>query len=149
MQANCARSASLLLCASFAGCGGGDGARQDFPGPSLVIAPFITAQSFCDDAVNNVAVQTDDEAALFCASKGKNAANRISAALAALGPATSPSGKYRLGYTLTVPLLRYFENVNGQWVVNSNLLASVLSNVVDINRPVVIYLSSNHFTDAN
>ena len=80
---------------------------------SLVIAPFLQGEYNCDDAVNNPNVQTEDDAALLCASEGRNGADRIDATLNALGPASSPSGRYRLGYTLEIPAFRYFRNANG------------------------------------
>jgi hypothetical protein len=122
---------------------------SDADNASLLIAPFLHGQYFCDEAVALNTVHTEEEAALFSASIGKNAANRISATLDSLGPKVSPSGKYQLGYTLNVPLMRYFRKIEGRWVLDTDALKANLGTITDVDRPVVVYLSINHFTDAN
>lgn len=114
----------------------------------LLLAPFLSGQYFCDEAVTNPFVLNEEDAALLCASKGKNGAVRITAALDAIGPKTSPSGKYQLGYTLTMPMFRYFKKVNDNWEVDTETLKANLTTITDVDRPVVVYLSANHFTDA-
>ncbi len=78
----------------------------------------------------------------------KNGAGRITAALDAIGPRISPSGKFQLGYTLTLPLFRYFKKVNGNWELDSDTLSENLRTISHVDRPVVVYLSSNHFIDS-
>ena len=126
--------------------GAGSSAAGEHP---LVIAPFLSGEYFCDDAVSNTSVLNDDEAATLCASEGKTAADRVSAVLDTLGPKSSPSGKFQLGYTLDLPLLRYFKQINGEWAVDEGLLAGSLELINEVDRPVVVYLSANHFTDSN
>ena len=116
---------------------------------SLLIAPFIEGQFHCDDAVNNRDVKSEDDAALLCASKGKNGAHRISAVLDELGSAVSPSGKYQLGYTLNVPVFRYFKKVDGRWIFDQESLSRNLTTITDVDRPVVIFLSADHFAVSN
>lgn len=121
-----------------------------FYSPSaMVIAPFISGEYFCDDALNNTSVFNDDDATALCAAERKSGADRVTELLNSLGPVTSPSGNFQLGYTLDMPLLRYVKQINGQWVVDQSLLSNNLQLLVDVNRPAVIYLSSNHFTDSN
>jgi hypothetical protein len=115
---------------------------------SLVIAPFLSGQYFCDEALDNPAVGCDEDAALFCASRRSNGARRIKAALDAIGPRISPSGRYQLGYTLIVPLFRYFKKSNGDWIFDTHSLTENLTTIMDVDRPVVVYLSSNHFADS-
>lgn len=144
---------SLFALVACGGGGGGSPAPAPTPAPpparSLVVAPFLEGQYFCDDAAADASITNDEQAALLCAAAGKNAAARIEHALSALGPASSPSGNYQLGYTLDVPIFRYFKKVNGQWVFDSASLQTNLTTIADVNRPVVIYLSSNHFADTN
>lgn len=115
---------------------------------SLLIAPFLSGQYFCDEAVDDLAVSSDEDAALFCAAKGKNGVARITAVLDALGPRVSPSSKYQLGYTLIVPLFRYYKKVGAHWTFDVDTLKQNLSTISDVDRPVVVYLSCNHFIDA-
>jgi hypothetical protein len=99
--------------------------------------------------MNHPGVHSEDDAALYCASIGGNAAGRISEALDALGPRVSPSGRYRLGYTLNVPLMRYFRRADGGWRFDAAALGENLRTIDAVDRPVVVYLSMNHFADAN
>jgi Beta-galactosidase len=112
---------------------------------ALVVAPFLDGEYFCDDAVNDPSVQTDTDAAALCAAHGQNAGQRIAATLDAIGPALSPSGKYRLGYTLTVPLFNYFAKTGERWTVDAERLKANLGTIGDVDRPVVVVLSANHF----
>lgn len=122
---------------------------QPIPKPQpLLLAPFLSGQYFCNEAVTDPLVLNEEDAALLCASKGQNGAARITAALDTIGPKTSPSGKYQLGYTLTMPMFRYFKKVNDKWELDTETLTANLTTITDVERPVVIYLSANHFTDA-
>jgi Beta-galactosidase len=116
---------------------------------TLLIAPLMQGEYYCDDAVNNPNVQTEDDAALLCASLGKNGAERINATLSALGPASSPSGKYQLGYTLEIPTFRYFKKTDTGWVFDGLSLAKNLTTISDVDRPVVVFISADHFVDSN
>lgn len=140
------RKAIFALAVWLVGC---TVCSNGYAAPSLLIAPFLSGEYFCDDAVNNTAVKNENDAATFCAAEDRNGADRVNAALNAIGPAVSPSGKFQLGYTLNVPLFRYFINTNGKWVFDEASLARNLTIINDVARPVVIYLSSNHFIDAN
>jgi hypothetical protein len=51
--------------------------------------------------------------------------------------------------TLDLPLLRYFKKINGRWTIDEDLLAGGLELINEVDRPVVVYFSSNHLTDSN
>ncbi|MFI4889124.1 MAG: hypothetical protein ACHQIL_01190 [Steroidobacterales bacterium] len=126
----------------------GNARREDAGQQSVVIAPFLSGQYFCEAAEDNLAILSDEDAALYCAGIRSNGAGRINAALHAIGPKFSPSGRYQLGYTLVVPLFRYFKKEHGRWVFDAGTLKENLSAISDVDRPVVVYLSCNHFIDA-
>jgi hypothetical protein len=114
----------------------------------LLIAPFLQGAYYCAGAEDVPENLTDDEAAKYCADRHLTGAPRIEAALAKIGPSVSPSGNYQLGYTLIVPLMRYFKQHDSQWVLDREELRNGLSTISGVNRKVVVYLSANHFTDA-
>lgn len=116
--------------------------------PSLLIAPLLQGAYFCEGADLVPGITTDEHAAQYSAERGLTGAPRIEAALSKIGPATSPSGRYELGYTLGVPLLRYFVKRDGEWVVDRATLRNGLRTICEVDRKVVVYLSANHFTDA-
>jgi hypothetical protein len=115
---------------------------------TLLIAPHIQGEAFCPEAAADPTIIVDDAAAALCAKAHSNAAARISALLDAVGPRTSPSGHYALGYTLTLPLMRYARWDGRDWAVDTNELANDVSLIRDIDRPVVILLSADHFLDS-
>lgn len=115
---------------------------------TLLIAPHISGESFCPEAATNRNIVDGDAAAQVCVRARSNAGRRISALLDAIGPAVSPSGHYALGYMLTLPLMRYARPDEHGWTVDTAELMNDLTLVRDIDRPVVIYLSLNHFTDS-
>ncbi|MEB0055547.1 beta-galactosidase [Variovorax sp. LG9.2] len=114
---------------------------------SLLIAPHIDGANFCEAAVNNESIRNEEAAARFCGAKGETGASRISTALDKIGPKSSPSGQYMLGYTLSLPLMRYFKKVNSVWQLDAETLKANLKVITEVDRPVVVYLSANHFTD--
>ena len=115
----------------------------------LFVTPFIEGEYFCDAAVNNVFIKNDEQAALYCASQRQTGSSRIERVLSELGPITSKSGNYSLGYTLTIPIFRYFKKSENGWLFDNSALEQNLRTISDTNRPVVVYLSANHFTDEN
>jgi hypothetical protein len=131
-----------LALALLLACATGAGAADT---PSLVIAPMLSGSFYCEESLHNPAVPDEDAAARLCATLGKTAAPRIESFLAGVGPARSPSGQYQLGYTLIVPLFRYFRQVDGAWVLDEGMLRANLQTIAQVERPVVVHLSSTHF----
>ena len=117
-------------------------------GPPLLIAPHISGETFCSASVDNPAVTDEEAAAILCTGKGQNAANRINAVLDQIGPKRSPLGHFELGYTLNLPLMRFFtRSASGAWVIDQPAIDNAVRIIKDVDRPVVVYLSANHFTD--
>ena len=83
-----------------------------------------------------------------CSGAQGSAAARINAALDALGPRRSPNGHFELGYTLVVPLLNLFEpKAGGDWAIDTEAVRRIARTVQDVDRPVVLYLFSTHFSE--
>lgn len=122
-------------------------APADAAEAQLLIAPHIAGQDFCPQAADDPDVRTDTDAAALCRRQGANGAARIAALLDALGPPVSPSGHFALGYTLSLRLASYFTRRDGAWVLDRAALRNDIGVIRDIHRPVVVYLSANHFTD--
>jgi hypothetical protein len=158
--APCARSATprlVLLATLVAGslllhaCSGSDAGTPGSAGPEpqLLVAPFVEGLTYCDEAVGAPGVEHEDDAAALCASLGKTGARRVNALLDAVGPATSPSGRYRLGYTLNLPVFRFYKRVGNDWVFDHAYLQSALKLIAEVDRPVVVFMSADHFAVTN
>lgn len=122
-------------------------AAESTQGGRLVVAPYVEGEFICDDAVRSLNNATKKQAGLYCAEHGKTAAANIEAALRKLGPAYSPSGHYALGYTLALPLFDYYQKTKDGWVFRGDYLRQHLKTLDQIDRPAVIYISMNHFTE--
>ena len=114
----------------------------------LVIAPHIAGEVFCPAAVDNLSILEDEQAWGLCAARGQNAAKQLTAFLNGIGPKLSPSGKYALGYTLGVPVLGLYTRQPTGWQIDPKRIDTLVSLIGAVDRPVVLYLSANHFTDA-
>jgi hypothetical protein len=126
--------------------GGGSQAAPADP-PQLLIAPHIAGETYCDSVVNDARIVGEEAAARVCADRDENAGDRISSFLDGIGPAVSPSGHFALGYTLNLPLMRFYRESPSGWVLDRRQIATWVSTIHDVKRPVVVYLSANHFTD--
>ncbi len=82
-----------------------------------------------------------------CVGEGGSAAARVQTALDQLGPRRSKDGDFELGYTLVVPLLNLFEPRLGGWAIDAQALQRIARTVQDVDRPVVLYLFSTHFSE--
>lgn len=115
--------------------------------PPLLIAPNVAGQEYCPAAAENPEIMTDEAAAEYCTAQNQNASMRIAAFLDGIGPATSPSGHFQLGYTLDLPLMRYYKKFGGAWVLDRAAIWAKIRTIAEVSRPVIVYLSANHFTD--
>lgn len=116
--------------------------------PPLVIAPHIAGLSFCPSAFMNDQVKNNEHAAEYCYSKKETASEIIERLLSKLG--NKKVDHFELGYTLTLPLTRYFiRDERGQWLVDVDRIEYDLRVASEIDRPVHIYLNFNHFAAGN
>ena len=108
----------------------------------LLLAPAIGELSDC---LEMATPQAPLEPA--CLGETGSAAARIEKTLDALGPRRSADGRFELGYTLLVPLLNLFEPQGDDWVVDSQAVQRIANTVQGVDRPVVLYLFSTHFSE--
>jgi len=106
----------------------------------LLLAPMIGALDNClfskEAAHSRVACRGDSPSAVHL----------IESTLNQLGPVRSSDGRYELGYTLNVPLLRLFQRgADGSWQIDRETVRRVAGTVKDVDRPMVLYLFSTHF----
>jgi hypothetical protein len=109
-------------------------------GTRLLLAPMIGALDNCLFSKNEV------HSRVACRGEAPSAVGLIEPSLQALGPAVSTDGRFELGYTLNVPLLRMFtRSTDGDWLIDRVAVQRVAQTIQDVKRPVVLYLFSTHF----
>lgn len=132
---------ALVACALLFGMGVyGFMLAKEVRDQRLLLLPMIGALGNCilsrGDAPN---VET-------CAGVPDSASGLIESTLDTLGPRWSPDGKYELGYTLNVPLLRLFgRDSAGNWTVDQKAARRVANTISQSDRSLVLYLFSTHF----
>lgn len=106
----------------------------------MLLLPMVSTLGDC------LLAKSSDDSLGPCGGVRDSAHRLVELSLNELGPAVSPDGRYRLGYTLNVPLLRLFErDGNGGWVVRQQAVQRVVNTIQSLDRPVLMYLFSTHF----
>ncbi len=111
---------------------------------SFWLTPHIEGLDVCDAALADVSLNTMAKVRRVCEGLGGSSAQSLRGALDALEPGGA-HGKVQVGYTLTLPLLGSFRAEGDDWVIDDAKLKPLLDLVEQVERPVVIYLSSSHF----
>lgn len=130
--------AGLGLLLSLTAC---PGATQ----PPLLLAPMIHGIELCSLPVDGAAPSSENELAASCLESVRSAATIIESALAGVGPAISANGRFEVGYTMPVPLLRLLVPAETGWRVDRRAVDRLALTVKETQRPVVLHLFSTHF----
>jgi len=110
----------------------------------LLLSPLLGNMEAClvQDGLREDFSKEFQQIPASCLGPQGSAAEMVKATLQRLG---RPQGELDLGYTLSVPLLRYVQ-WNGQaWEVRGEALDRVVRTVAQAHRPVVLYLFATHF----
>ena len=116
------------------------------PSGRLLLAPMIGQIEPC---VRQTALPPEhviDPAFVACASDAGSAASVIDHTLSLLGQRISTNGRYELGYTLNVPLLKYLVLQDGQWALDQAAIDRTVRTIAQSDKRLVLYLFSNHFS---
>jgi hypothetical protein len=115
------------------------------PPSRLLVAPMIHGVDLCEVAAGDPAPATERELAAYCRASGRSAAGIFESTLRPLGPALSANGRYEVGYTLPVPLLKLLVRDDSGWKVDAPAVERLAATVRQTDRPVVLHLFSTHF----
>ncbi len=122
------------------------GARAGESSGGLLIAPILEGVDLCDIGAGAAKPRSRAELVSYCLESGRSAAAIFESTLAALGPARSPNGRFEVGYTLPVPLLRLLRRDGSVWAVDERAIERIALTVSETDRPVILYLFSTHFS---
>ena len=140
-----ADAASLAASASATPASAASGAASEAVQPRrMVLSPHVEGLDVCDVAQADTQLNTMAKVRRVCQGLGATSAQTLMKALDALEPGGA-QGQVQVGYTLTVPLLGMFRPEAGDWVIDEAKLQPMLDLIEEVDRPVVIYLSSSHF----
>lgn len=118
------------------------------PTKRLLLAPMIGQLEPCMKEGNLPPEHASDRAFISCQSDGGSAAPVIETTLSKLGPQYSVNGRYELGYTLNVPLLKLMVQHGDKWAVNEAAIARMVRTISQTDRRLVLYLFSTHFSSS-
>jgi hypothetical protein len=114
----------------------------------MLLAPMIGQTEPCHARTQLPPEHDIDPAFTQCTSEQGSAAAVIESTLAQLGPRHSPNGHYELGYTLNVPLLKFWVQRDGQWALDRPAIARMVKTIEQSDRRLILYFFSTHFSSA-
>ena len=112
----------------------------------LLIAPMIGGLHPCTFLHREMAKANPEfQYSKLCAKDAESPSRLIKTTLDSISDNWFEFGDFKLGYTLNVPLLRLFEVKGSEIVLNHEILKRVVSTIANVDRPVILYLFSDHF----
>jgi hypothetical protein len=111
----------------------------------LLLAPMIGVIEPCIFAQAPAAGPQDEELGRRCSGPKGSASALVESTLSELVPPGSGPGRYELGYTLPVPLLKLFKRAGSDWIIDTDAVGRLVRTIRDTERPAIVYLFSNHF----
>lgn len=112
----------------------------------LLIAPMIGGLHPCTFLHREMAKANPGfQYSKLCAKDAASPSQLIKTTLDSISDKWFEFGDFKLGYTLNVPLLRLFEVKDGDVVLNQEILQRVIASIANVDRPVILYLFSDHF----
>ncbi|MFY3386499.1 hypothetical protein [Paracidovorax sp. MALMAid1276] len=113
------------------------------PAP-FILAPTVEGLLACDAAERTAGLLTLSQAQAHCLQRRESAAPALRKLLDSLEPG-GPRGTVQVGYTVTLQLLALFQRTPKGWEIDNAQVETWMRLITDVQRPVVIYLSSGHF----
>ena len=110
----------------------------------LVLAPTVEGLLLCDTAVADTRIGDINAAYAFCRQRKQSGAAALTRLLDTLEPG-GPKGAVQVGYTLTLQLLALYQKTPKGWAIDTEVLDAYLRVISQVDRPVVVYLSADHF----
>jgi hypothetical protein len=112
----------------------------------LLLAPMLNVLYPCIRPIGTP-VKKNAPASIeeWCGVGRKSGAPVVESTLSALGPRFPPNSRLELGYTMNVPLLGLLQQQGQDWVIDRPTLRKLVLTLVEVDRPVIVYLFSTHF----
>lgn len=110
----------------------------------MVLAPTIEGMFLCDEAVADAKVAGIDAAHAYCRARKLDGSTAITRLLNTLEPG-GPKGSVQIGYTATLQLLGLYKQTPKGWVIDPEQVDAFLRVIGQVDRPVVLYFSADHF----
>ena len=139
-----ARRAALLAALACAAAPAPAQATPPAPRQPLVIAPTVEGLLLCDEAVADARITDITAAYAECRRRQRDGAPALTRLLDTLEPG-GPKGAVQVGYTLTLQLLALYKKTPKGWAIDTEQLDAYLRVISQVDRPVVVYLSADHF----
>ncbi len=114
----------------------------------MIVAPTVEGMYLCDEAAADIRIKDIDAAYAFCAQRKRSGAAAISRLLNTLEPGGA-KGSVQVGYTATLQLLGLYQQTPKGWVIDTTKVDRFLNVVNNVERPVVLYFSADHFDSIN
>lgn len=112
----------------------------------LLIAPMIGGLDACIFHKQYLISNTPNaKYTKLCLADGDSPSQLVETTLRNISENKEKTGNYKLGYTLYIPLLMLFESNGSNIEINMGTVRRIAKTVENVDRPVILYLFSNHF----
>ena len=124
----------------------GGGLAYWFNSGVLIIAPMLGGLNACLFKKNELVQHFPNTIyTKACLEDETSASVLVERSLRNISKNTGPVGNLELGYTLNVPLLHLFELQGSELKINKDAVNRIARTIRNVDRPVVLYLFSDHF----
>ena len=111
---------------------------------TFYLMPTVEGLFACPKGLANTSLKGIEQVNNYCIVHKLDAATKVSRLLDQLEPG-GPKGQVQVGYLATLQLLSLYKRQGKEWVIDDRKLQAFLQVLSKIKRPVVVYLSTDHF----
>lgn len=110
----------------------------------MFITPLIEGIGYCDEAMEQPNIDSVDKAIQWCINNGYDSSGPLGRTLESIEPGGA-KGQVQVGYEVGISLLALYDKQDGEWKINEDKLNVIINTIINLDRPVIIYLMANHF----
>ncbi|MDD2926454.1 MAG: beta-galactosidase [Rhodoferax sp.] len=111
---------------------------------TFYLMPTVEGLYACEEGLKQSNLKGIDQVNHYCIEHQLDGATGINRLLDQLEPG-GPKGQVQVGYVATLQLLALYKREGSNWVIDDRKLGVYLQLLANIQRPVVVYLSADHF----
>lgn len=113
----------------------------------LIVAPMIGGLNSCVFKKQELIRDTPNfQYTKLCIENEESPEKLIEATLNKFSNNSESNEKYKLGYTLYIPLLKLFSEKNSNFEIDKIAVNRLVKSIKNVDRPVILYLFSDHFS---
>lgn len=114
------------------------------PRSTFYVMPTVDGLFACDEGWANAKIKGLEQVNNYCIERKLDASKNVNQILDQLEPG-GPKGQVQVGFVATLQMLGLFKRHGTDWVVDDQKVQVFLQLLTRVKRPVVVYLTADHF----